>query len=114
MRWSYDKRTAVLFFRAQSSARFGSANMKSLLILLLVHNAISVPTNVHKHWKLTNSKVYANRIPIERWESQRTGLTITLAKPENPMVNGYFCAPTEARDGDGIPHVLEHLIFQGR
>lgn len=41
------------------------------------------------------------------------GLTIAVAKAETPVVNGYFCLPTQAKDNDGLPHILEHLIFLG-
>ena len=41
------------------------------------------------------------------------GLTVAVAKAETPVVNGYFCLPTEAHDNDGLPHILEHLIFLG-
>ena len=42
-----------------------------------------------------------------------TGLTIAVAKAESPVVNGYFCLPTQTFDNDGDPHILEHLIFMG-
>ena len=38
---------------------------------------------------------------------------MAVAKAETPVVNGYFCLPTEAHDNDGLPHILEHLIFLG-
>ena len=41
------------------------------------------------------------------------GLTIAVAKAETPVVNGYFCLPTQTMDNDGLPHILEHLIFLG-
>ena len=42
-----------------------------------------------------------------------TGLTVAVAKAESPVVNGYFCLPTQTFDNDGDPHILEHLIFMG-
>ena len=65
-------------------------------------------------WELTNSQVIFGLVPAQRYVSKKTGMALTLAQPNNPMVDGYFCAPTEAFNDDGIPHVLEHLIFQGR
>lgn len=54
-----------------------------------------------------------NKIPVVKYKSQRTGLTVTIAQVEGPIVNGYFCLATEAHDDDGLPHTLEHLIFLG-
>ena len=30
-------------------------------------------------------------IPIEKYKSSRTGLTVCVANVEGPLVNGYFC-----------------------
>ena len=54
-----------------------------------------------------------NKIPVVKYRSLRTGLTVTVAQVEGPIVNGYFCLATEAHDDDGLPHTLEHLIFLG-
>eukprot|EP00092_Neocalanus_flemingeri_P035801 GFUD01038981.1.p1 GENE.GFUD01038981.1~~GFUD01038981.1.p1 ORF type:complete len:1002 (+),score=290.69 GFUD01038981.1:52-3057(+) len=54
-----------------------------------------------------------NQIPVAKYKSLRTGLTVTVAQVEGPVVNGYFCLATEAHDDDGLPHTLEHLIFLG-
>ena len=53
-------------------------------------------------------------LPVSKYRSTLTGLTVVIAKAESPIVNGYFCLPTEAYDDDGLPHTLEHLIFLGR
>ncbi len=53
-------------------------------------------------------------LPVTKYKSKLTGLTIVFAQAESPIVNGYFCLPTEAYDDDGLPHTLEHLIFLGR
>ena len=53
------------------------------------------------------------KVPVTKYRSKRSGLTITLAQVEGPVVNGYFCLATEAHDDDGLPHTLEHLIFLG-
>ncbi|GLH01355.1 Presequence protease, mitochondrial [Gryllus bimaculatus] len=52
-------------------------------------------------------------IPVHKYKSTVTGLTIVIAEVEGPVVNGYFCLATEAHDDDGLPHTLEHLIFLG-
>uniref|UniRef100_A0A336KC94 CSON007777 protein n=1 Tax=Culicoides sonorensis TaxID=179676 RepID=A0A336KC94_CULSO len=61
---------------------------------------------------LANVKVN-DRIPVRKYKSEKTGLTVILADVEGPVVNGYFCLATEAHDDDGLPHTLEHLIFLG-
>ncbi|GAB0090020.1 Peptidase_M16 domain-containing protein [Sergentomyia squamirostris] len=53
------------------------------------------------------------KIPVHKYRSPRTGLTLILAEVEGPVVNGYFTLATEAHDDDGLPHTLEHLIFLG-
>lgn len=52
-------------------------------------------------------------IPVSKYKSKKTGLTVFLAAVDGPIVNGYFCLATEAHDGDGLPHTLEHLVFLG-
>jgi len=66
-----------------------------------------------EHWELVSSLKANNAIPVERWRSLRSGLSLTLAQVEGPVVSGYFCLATEAHDDDGLPHTLEHLIFLG-
>ncbi|CAG2062497.1 unnamed protein product [Timema podura] len=52
-------------------------------------------------------------IPVHKYKSNVTGITVVVAEVEGPVVNGYFCLATEAHDDDGLPHTLEHLIFLG-
>ncbi|KAK3592274.1 hypothetical protein CHS0354_037563 [Potamilus streckersoni] len=52
-------------------------------------------------------------IPIVKYKSTKTGLTVFIADVEGPIVNGYICLATEAHDDDGLPHTLEHLVFMG-
>ncbi|KAL7287806.1 hypothetical protein TKK_0018181 [Trichogramma kaykai] len=52
-------------------------------------------------------------IPVHKYRSKNTGLTIFIAEVDGPVVGGYFCLATEAFDDDGLPHTLEHLIFLG-
>uniref|UniRef100_A0A182P602 Peptidase M16C associated domain-containing protein n=1 Tax=Anopheles epiroticus TaxID=199890 RepID=A0A182P602_9DIPT len=52
-------------------------------------------------------------IPVHKYRSERTGLTVIVGEVEGPVVNGYFTLATEAHDDDGLPHTLEHLVFLG-
>ncbi|EFC43690.1 predicted protein [Naegleria gruberi] len=40
-------------------------------------------------------------------------MLITLAKIQSPIMKAYLTVRTRPADHDGIPHVLEHLIFMG-
>ncbi|XP_064646790.1 uncharacterized protein C05D11.1-like [Lineus longissimus] len=55
----------------------------------------------------------SNGIPVTKYRSKRSGLTLCIAEVDGPIVNGYFCLATEAHDDDGLPHTLEHLVFMG-
>ena len=66
------------------------------------------------HWQqLAGFHIAESSIPVVKYRSNLTGLTVAVARGETPIVNGYFCLPTEAHDNDGLPHTLEHLIFMG-
>ncbi|XP_072936349.1 uncharacterized protein C05D11.1-like [Epargyreus clarus] len=65
------------------------------------------------HFKLVSSTKASDVIPVNKYVSDKTGLTVIIANVEGPVVNGYFCLATEAHDDDGLPHTLEHLIFLG-
>ncbi|XP_063704870.1 uncharacterized protein C05D11.1-like [Culicoides brevitarsis] len=65
------------------------------------------------NFKLEASVKANGRIPVRKYKSDKTGLSVILADIEGPVVNGYFCLATEAHDDDGLPHTLEHLIFLG-
>ena len=67
-----------------------------------------------KHWELLTNITIDDTLPLYKFRSKRTGMTIVLAPGESPIVNGYFCLSTEAFNDDGLPHTLEHLIFLGR
>lgn len=64
-------------------------------------------------FKLVASVQANEKIPVNQYKSELTGLTVILAEVEGPVVNGYFALATEAHDDDGLPHTLEHLIFLG-
>ncbi|KAG7311658.1 hypothetical protein JYU34_002712 [Plutella xylostella] len=65
------------------------------------------------HFKLILSTKANDVIPINKYVSEKTGITVIIAGVEGPVVNGFFCLATEAHDDDGLPHTLEHLIFLG-
>lgn len=64
-------------------------------------------------FKLISSTKANGVIPVRKYRSERTGLTVVVGEVEGPLVNGYFTLATEAHDDDGLPHTLEHLIFLG-
>eukprot|EP00457_Paulinella_chromatophora_P000722 gb/GEZN01000722.1/.p1 GENE.gb/GEZN01000722.1/~~gb/GEZN01000722.1/.p1 ORF type:complete len:1205 (-),score=195.78 gb/GEZN01000722.1/:119-3733(-) len=59
------------------------------------------------------AEVTVSRIPIRKFLSHRTGLTVVICQIPGPLVNGYFTLATETWSDDGCPHVLEHLVFLG-
>ena len=76
----------------------------------LVNNPVILDTS---HWKILSSFNLSSSLPVVKYQSALTGLTIVLARAESPIVNGYFCLATEAMNNDGLAHTLEHLIFLG-
>ncbi len=62
---------------------------------------------------LSSKQVFADRVPVLRFRSSLTNLTVTVASADSPIVGGLFCLATEDTTDDGLPHTLEHLIFQG-
>lgn len=65
------------------------------------------------HFKLVSSTKASDVVPVNKYVSEKTGITVIIAGVEGPLVNGFFCLATEAHDDDGLPHTLEHLIFLG-
>ncbi|CAH0749121.1 unnamed protein product [Diatraea saccharalis] len=65
------------------------------------------------HFKLISTTKASDVIPVNKYVSDKTGITVIIAETEGPLVNGFFCLATEAEDDDGLPHTLEHLIFLG-
>lgn len=78
-------------------------------------SAIVIPRTepIMTSFKLHSSAKINGTIPVTKYKSASTGLTLVLAAVEGPVVNGYFVVATEAHDDDGLPHTLEHLIFLG-
>ncbi|KAL6068377.1 putative zn2+-dependent endopeptidase insulinase superfamily protein [Balamuthia mandrillaris] len=66
----------------------------------------------YEGWRLAEECV-ADGIPVRKFKSSNTGLTVAMADIEGPLVYGYFVLATEAHDNFGLPHTLEHAIFLG-
>ena len=67
-----------------------------------------------EYWELQSRVILSGVLPVLKYKSRRTGLTVVLAQADSPIVNGYFCLATEDWTNEGLPHTLEHLIFLGR
>ncbi|XP_045764362.1 uncharacterized protein C05D11.1-like [Maniola jurtina] len=65
------------------------------------------------HFKLKSSTKASDVIPVNKYVSDKTGLTVIIANVEGPILHGFFCFATEAHNDDGLPYTLEHLIFFG-
>lgn len=50
---------------------------------------------------------------VTKYKSRSTGMVLVLADVGGPVTDGYLCLATEAKDDDGLPHTLEHLVFLG-
>ena len=87
-----------------------------LLFILKVHSFSPRCTDCKwtQHWELQSRLNISGVLPVYKYKSRRTGLTVVLAQSDSPIVNGYFCLATEAWTEEGLPHTLEHLIFLGR
>jgi Zn-dependent M16 (insulinase) family peptidase len=62
-------------------------------------------------------KVYSKRnihdTSVFKMRSEKTGLHVSLIKNKSPISRLRIVLRTEASNHDGIPHVLEHMIFMG-
>ncbi|XP_069360181.1 uncharacterized protein C05D11.1-like [Maniola hyperantus] len=65
------------------------------------------------HFKLKSSIKASDVIPVNKYISEKTGLTVIIANVEGPLVYGNICLATEAHDDNGLPYALEHLILLG-
>ncbi|KAL4715092.1 hypothetical protein ACJJTC_012139 [Scirpophaga incertulas] len=65
------------------------------------------------HFKRVSATKASDAVPVIKYVSEKTGLTIIIGETEGPLVNGFFFLATEAHDDDGLPHTLEHLVFLG-
>jgi hypothetical protein len=43
------------------------------------------------HFKLKSSTKASDVIPVNKYVSEKTGLTVIIAETEGPLVNGFFC-----------------------
>ncbi|KAK2579672.1 hypothetical protein KPH14_011595 [Odynerus spinipes] len=73
----------------------------------------NTPTENMGGFELVCSLKANDVIPVHKYKSKNTGLTVFIAEVDGPIVGGYFCLATEAFDDDGLPHTLEHLVFMG-
>ncbi|KAK0087176.1 hypothetical protein PV325_001628 [Microctonus aethiopoides] len=71
------------------------------------------PTSNMGGFELICSLKSNDTIPVHKYKSTKTGITVFIAEVDGPVVGGNFCLATEAFDDDGLPHTLEHLVFLG-
>lgn len=50
-----------------------------------------MPAAETEKFKLLYSVEADGNIPVSKYRSERTGLTICIANVDGPLVNGYFC-----------------------
>lgn len=43
------------------------------------------------HFKLISSTKASEIIPVSKYVSEQTGITVIIAEVEGPVVDGYFC-----------------------
>ncbi|XP_050532841.1 uncharacterized protein C05D11.1-like [Daktulosphaira vitifoliae] len=93
--------------------------LKNILIfgfitdIMMSSNDATLNKNFANKYSLLNHSLFENVIPVYKYQCLRTGITIVFGDIDGPIVNGYFTLATETHDDDGIPHTLEHLIFNG-
>jgi len=75
--------------------------------------ATSKPIEDNSHWELLSTTERNPDVVVTKHRSRLTGLTVVVGRAASPIVNSYICLATEAKTHDGLPHVLEHLIFLG-
>lgn len=66
-----------------------------------------------ENYSLVCSLTTDGDLPLVKYKSSKTGITVFVSEYDGPLVNGYLCVATEASDDDGLPHTLEHLVFMG-
>ncbi|CAD6227691.1 GSCOCG00001371001-RA-CDS [Cotesia congregata] len=71
------------------------------------------PTSNMGGFELVCSSKANDTIPVHKYKSTKTGITVCIGEVDGPIVGGNFCLATQAFDDDGLPHTLEHLIFLG-
>lgn len=63
--------------------------------------------------KIQNFKADYTPAEFTQYESERTGMRVSVVDRKGPKVHGYFALATEIHDDSGAPHTLEHLCFMG-
>ncbi|KAF2684830.1 metallopeptidase [Lentithecium fluviatile CBS 122367] len=63
--------------------------------------------------KIQHFKVDYTDAEVTQYESQRTGMRVSVVDRKGPKIYGYFALATEIHDDSGSPHTLEHLCFMG-
>lgn len=43
------------------------------------------------HFKLVSSTKASDVVPVNKYVSEKTGITVIIAGVEGPLVNGFFC-----------------------
>jgi len=104
--WDNGWKMAIFFLFASSSLTYVSA------MAAPSHQFVNTTGLQHNFELICETKVNGD-IPLMRYRSKATGLHVTIALVNGPLVNGYFTLATEAQDDDGLPHTLEHLVFLG-
>jgi Zn-dependent M16 (insulinase) family peptidase len=64
-------------------------------------------------WQVVARAEALGRLPVAEYRSLGSGLSLVVAGVEGPLLEGRLLLATEAKDDLGLPHVLEHLVFQG-
>ncbi|XP_037046514.1 uncharacterized protein C05D11.1-like [Bradysia coprophila] len=83
--------------------------LAGLAALLSITSTVTATTYGQK---LESSVLFNKTMPIHKYKT-KTGMKVVIAKTGGPQVRGYVCLATNAHDDNGIPHCLEHLVFQG-
>ena len=86
----------------------------TLVVIILIANLCIISACMYNNWTLVEHFQYADQIPVKKFRSDRTGLTLVLIEDESPITEGRFCLATETNSNDGLPHALEHILFMGR
>lgn len=92
---------------------FVFASLGKVPIIIIMESCCKCSADVSKDWEEVSSCLVEGVIPVAKYLSKRTGLTVVHADINGPIVSGYICVPIRATDDDGLPHALEHLIYLG-
>ncbi|KAL9658391.1 hypothetical protein ABK040_015711 [Willaertia magna] len=79
----------------------------------MTQHQVESPPKSYKNFTYVDHLSFHSLGTIYKYKSDHTGLHVSLVQIESPIIKGYLTVRTRASDDDGIPHVLEHLIFMG-